>query len=839
MGTQLLTAGKPRSFFGRQEELSELKKMLSRGNRLISIVAPGGYGKSRLAEELCQQEGGKYANGCIEVELAPLFDAARIPSATARALGLKLAGGRHVAQQVLDYLREKEFLLHFDNFEHLLEGAPFVHKLLAAAPKLRVLVTSRERLGLEEEEVFLLGPLHVEHPQGKSRWGQLSAAVELFVHRAGMANGGFFLTEENAAAVANICTALDGVPLAIELAAAWSSSYGLAELQHELTQQLDITARDTDVPQRHRSVRASCDWSYGLLKEEQRLVLRCISVFKGGFFAEAAKAVIPALDLQVDLQALMAKSWLYLREILGQPRFQVHDAAIREYCFQRLLTSDDFDVAHQMHCRYFAGLLAKLAPELRGAGQVDALSVLVVEQSNLFQALQTALQWEDTSILLEFANHLHTYLLMVGEAHACHNLSGAILRRAIELDCLPAQQGAQLGLSGASMYLANYEEARQAALAAREIAVVRQDPAAVVRADIILGEVARFEGDHADARRRLESARDQARLSADSHSLGDALLLLGRIEMIESNFELARELIHESQALLKACGDSYGAAICLADLGNIEYRTGCYGEARRLCTESLELRRRLGDRQGMAQSLNSLGNVEFSEYDYSAAWSLYSESLEIKRDIGERFGIAATLNNLGNVEYCAKRFTAARALHEEGLALKREIGDRIGISYSLNNLGNISVRLGEYGRACSELSGALVIAQEFKSKLTLLAPLAISACMFAECGNLRLAGILAEAAARYSKDAGIALDPMDGGMLAQAQLLVKQECKPGAQAEFVAAAAAMDLDAVVSLALTEIAALYERETGLDLNCQDSSSGAGQSGIKPSFMPLIW
>lgn len=825
MGKPSIMAGKPRSFFGRQEELSALQKMLSSGRRLISIVAPGGYGKSRLTQELCLLVGGHYTNGYVEVELAPLSDPARIPSAAAAALGLKLTGYRHNTQQILDFLREKELLLHFDNFEHLLEGAPFVQKLLAAAPKLCILVTSRERLGLKEEEVYLLGPLNVQLPQRKTGWGNLSPAVELFVHRAGMVFDGFALTTENAETIAKICTALDGVPLAIELAAAWSNEYGLADLQHELAQQLDITARATDIPQRHHSVRASCDWSYGLLKEEQRLVLRCISVFKGGFSAEAAKAVIPALDLQVDLQALMAKSWLYLRDVKGQPRYQVHDAAIREYCYQQLLASDDFDVANQMHCRYFAKLLAALSPELRGAGQVDALQKLVVEQSNLFQALQTALQWDDRDILLAFASHLHTYLLMIGEAQTCHNLSAEILRHAIELDYLPAQQGAQLGLSGAAMYLASYEEARHAALAAREIALLHKDQAALVRADIILGEVARYEGDHADARARLKSALDQARLLNELHSQGDALLLLGRIDMIESNYKAAQTLINESLGRLKACGDLYGEAICLADLGNIEYRAGHYTEARKLCNESLELRRRLGDRQGMAQSLNSLGNVEFSECDYSAAWSLYSESLELKRDIGERFGIAATLNNLGNVEYCAHRFDAARALHEEGLALKREIGDRIGISYSLNNLGNISVRLREYGRACSELSGALTIAQEFNSKLTMLAPLAISACLFAECGMLRTAGILAEAAVRLEQDAGIALDPMDGGMLAQAQMIIKRECSAAMQAEQTEVAATTDLEAVISLALAELAALYKRETGLELPDKTAEAGA--------------
>lgn len=829
MGTQLITAGKPRSFFGRQEELSELQKMLNQDKRLISIVAPGGYGKSRLVEELCLEGGHKYANGYVEVELAPLSDAARIPSATAAALGLKLAGSRHASQQILDYLREKELLLHFDNFEHLLEGAAFIQKLLDSAPNLRILVTSRERLGLASEEVYVIEPLHVEIPEAGVLGRRLSAAVELFVHRAGMADCGFMLDAENIDAVARICVALDGVPLAIELAAAWCCEFGLSELQHELTQQLDITARSADVPQRHRSVRASCDWSYSLLKDEQQLVLRCISVFKGGFYAEAAQAVIPALDLQVDLQALMAKSWLYLRQVRGKPRYKVHDAAIREYCFQRLLDSDDFDVANQMHCRYFAALLARLAPELRCARQVDALSMLVVEQSNLFHALQTALQWDQSDILLVFASHLHSYLLMIGEAHTCHSLCADILRRATELDCIPAQQGAQLGLSGAAMYLANYEEARQAALAAREIAVLRKDIGAIVRADIILGEVARYEGDHIDARRHLESALHQARLSEDSHSLSDALLLLGRIEMIESNYATARELIGESLTRMQASGDSYGAAICLADLGNIEYRTGNYTIARRLCNESLDLRRRLGDRQGMAQCLNSLGNVEFSEYEYSAAWSLYSESLEIKRDIGERFGIAATLNNLGNVEYCANRFGAARALHEEGLALKREIGDRIGISYSLNNLGNISVRLGEYGRACSELYGALIIAQEIKSKLTMLAPLAISACMFAERGALRVAGILATAASRMIDEAGIALDPMDGGMLAQALLIFKRECHADMQAEVAAAAAAMDLDGVISLAFAELAALYQHETGLELPAKPVPQLASETG----------
>jgi predicted ATPase len=797
--------GQARSFVGRREELAHLTSLLGHGLRLITVVAPGGYGKSRLVRQLCTELSGKYSHGVVEVPLAPLGDPVRIASTTASALGLKLTGGADPQQQLCDYLREKQLLLYFDNFEHVLSGAALVAELLGAAPQLQVITTSREPLNLPGESVFPLEALPVESPADAALNHHYSAAVQLFADRAQAASTDFAMTPDTAPAVAEICHALDGVPLAIELAAAWSGHYALPELKRELRQQLDLTALDSEVPERHRSVRASCDWSYRLLNDEQQLVLRCLAAFKGGFFLSAGQYVIPATDLAGDLKALAGKSWLYIREALGQPRYFLHDAAIREYAYQKLLSAEDFEVAVLMHCRYYAALLEREAQRVRSAEQLTALQLLAVEEENLYQALETALKRDDPALLLPFARHLHEFQLMMGEARFCRSMSADIAARAQELRCPEAQQEAQCGLAGALLHLDCYEEARQATKIAKDLALQRQDALGLARANLILGDIERLEGHHTAARFNYEEALGLARQTGDTYYVASALHHLGRVEMTESSFETSLALIGESLALRREHGDIHGVAACQSDLGNIAYRAGRYDEARQLNAESLDLRRRLGDRRGIAQSLNCLGNVEFAEGDYPAAWQLYSDSLELKRDIGERFGIATSLNNLGNVEYCEGNFLDSRRLHEEGLAIKRDILDRMGIAYSLGNLGNISVRLQEYARAAGELLEGLGLAYELHSKECTLATLAIAASLFARLESWRVTGILYFGVCKQLPLSGLALDPMDGGMLETAGHLLEQELKPALRAELSQAAEQLDLPALVHLAQAELA----------------------------------
>jgi class 3 adenylate cyclase len=328
----------PNAFIGRDKELVDLRKMM--GNdavRLLTVIAPGGYGKSRIANQLSADMLGKFSNGVFEVRLASVTEHTRLPEAIATATGFQFFGSREPKQQILDYLREKEMLLNFDNFEHLLEGAPFVAEILQYAPKVRVLVTSREPLRLQGEHVYKLDPMPV---------GPGSDSVQLFVDRASLVKHDFAMTPENSAWVEKIAERLEGVPLALELAAAWADSFTLEEMFGELGSQLELTSRMSDVPERQKSVRASCDWSYRLLGPELRSALRRTSVFRGGFFIDAAEDVLvmKGMKLRKTLADLCDKSWLYTREIkwtimgetTAQTRYFLRDAAAREYAWEKL-----------------------------------------------------------------------------------------------------------------------------------------------------------------------------------------------------------------------------------------------------------------------------------------------------------------------------------------------------------------------------------------------------------------------------------------------------------------------------------------------------------------------
>jgi len=328
----------PNEFIGRAREMAELRELLlGKKQRLVTITAPGGYGKSRLATHLCANMLDCFENGVFEVLLAPVGDADRIVTTTADALGFQFFGRADPQQQLIDYLREKQMLISFDNFEHLLAGKELLNDILQQAPGVSILVTSREPLRLKAEKVYQLEPLPVESDEkGRGEVEDISDAAALFTDRAILVKQGFALDSENLGLVSEICARLDGVPLAVELAAGWADSFTLREMLEEVSEQLELTARMDDVPKRQRSIRASLDWSYGLLSEEQQRVLRAASTFKGGFFLEAAAAIVPTRSLRRNLTELCDKGWMFTREVLDKTRFFVRDAATHQYALEKL-----------------------------------------------------------------------------------------------------------------------------------------------------------------------------------------------------------------------------------------------------------------------------------------------------------------------------------------------------------------------------------------------------------------------------------------------------------------------------------------------------------------------
>ena len=794
------------AFFGRQQELSELQYLLDRGTSLITVIAPGGYGKSRLVEELLSTLPVKEGIERYIVQLASVGDYRRIPWATADAMGLRLSDDENAEQQLVNFLEGKQAVIYFDNFEHVLQGAQMLPHLLEVEG-VQILVTSREPLQVAQEYLYQLKPLPVGGHDGISKPDQYSPAVKLFANRAAMADAEFVVSSENVNQVIDVCQALSGVPLAIELTAAWADKFDLSRLQDEIKHLLDIKARAEELPERHRSVRASCDWSYGLLDEYQQLAIRCFSVFRGAFSVDAARAVFPIADLEETLAVLHNKSWLALSRIAPGMRYVIHNEAIREYAYQVLLNSADYDIAVKAHCIYFGRLLERECDKLHTEGQLTALANLNAVVDDVFFAVETAVNLMDAELLRPFAENLHSYLLLKGAAKPCAHYYETICALAAEQGLIEIQAVSEYALGSAQRNLGNYEGAKKHSECAKLAAAKAGLPRIAALADLTIADSCRIEGDHAAARLRYFIGLEQMRALEDKYGIAIALFGLGRTAETESDFATARDLILESLYIQRELGSKYGMAHCLNSLGNMAYREGNYEEARQMNQESLKLRRQLGDKRGIAQSLCNLGNVEFSECDYPSAWALYAESLEIRNDIGEKYGIAASLNNMGNVQYCEGNYTEAIRLLHEALALKREIRDNLGCSFSLNNIGNTCIMLKDYATAARSFKEAAVIADEVGSVECILAPIALSSSLLAELGRYGSSAVLAAGVRKQYEQSGIALDPMDGGMLQAGEREAQGALSPDELARQQATGEAMDLPALLAYALESLSAL--------------------------------
>ncbi len=793
-------------FIGRQQELSELHFLLDRGTSLITVVAPGGYGKSRLVEELLSTMPEKEGVERYIVQLASVGDYRRIPLATAGAIGLRLTDDENPEQQLVNYLEGKQAVIYFDNFEHVIQGAMMIPHLLEVEG-VQILVTSREPLQVEQEHVYQLKPLPVGGHDGISKPDQYSPAVKLFASRAALANAMFVVTSDNVNQVVDVCEALSGVPLAIELTAAWADKFDLERLQDEIKNLLDIKARDEALPERHRSVRASCDWSYGLLDEYQQMAVRCLSVFRTGFSQSAASAVLPSIDLEDTLAVLHNKNWLALRITPSGPRYTMHNEAIREYAYQALLNSADYDLAIKAHCAYFVRRLEKESQKLHTEAQLAALKAISRIIEDVLFAAETAVHSLDASLLRPLARHLHEYLLLVGAAKSCARYYEMICTLATEQGFADIQAEAEFALGSALRNLGDYEGAKKHCELAKLAAQKAGNQRTEAFADIIFADSCRIEGEHAEARLHYFAGLEKLRALGDKYGVAVALFGLGRTAEVECDFASARDLVLESLYIDRELGDKYGMAHCLNSLGNMAYREGNYEEARQMNQESLKLRRQIGDRRGIAQSLSNLGNVEFSECDYPAAWGLYSESLEIQQDIGEKFGIASSLNNLGCIQYCVGNYGEAKRLHEEALAIKREIRDILGSSMLLNNLGNTYFMLGEFASSAKAFQEAIILARDVGSIECMVIPAAVSCGLLARMGKYSQAAAQAAGARALMKQNGLALDPMDDGVVQEAEHEAQGALSPDELARQNAAGEAMDLPALLAYALDNLAAL--------------------------------
>jgi predicted ATPase/DNA-binding SARP family transcriptional activator/Tfp pilus assembly protein PilF len=669
-------------FFGREEEMARLDKMLSTPRtRLVTITGPGGTGKTRLALEVAAQlaEEAVWEEralwGAVFVSLAELSEAERLFEVMLRALGIVPIPGQEPLEQLAQALvSQSNTLLVLDNFEQLVEaGALLVRDLLAKTEKVKLLVTSRQKLNIEAEHAFHLAPLPLS-AGAQTPEEQLSvASIALFVDRAQAALPDFQLTERNAAPVAQLCDYLEGLPLSIELAAARVSVLSPSRILSQVQAgRLDFLAtRRRDAVSRQKTLRATLDWSYHLLSEAAQRFLAQVSVFRGGWTLLAAQAVC-ALSEEETLEMLTLlrdSSLLKVTDTHEGLRFSLLET-IREYSQERLRElGEEADVCRR-HRDYFAALVAQAEPELAGPEQALWLERLETEHDNLCAALG----WCETD-----AASAQAHLLLTGalsrfwEVRGYLNLGRGYLSRALSRDeCSAPTADRAKALQGA-------------------------------------GSLANSQGDFASARVSLEESLTLRRELGDRRGIAASLFNLGLVAYAQGDYAAAKSLYEESLAIRRELGDKAGIAASLFNLGLVAYAQGDYAAAKSLYEESLAIRRELGDRRGIAVLLENLGLVVRSQGDYAAAKSLYEESLAIRRELGYRAGIAGSLDILGNMAFGQGDYAAAKSLYEESLAIRQELGDKVGIAGSLYNLGDMAFGQGDYEAARTLLQESLAL----------------------------------------------------------------------------------------------------------------------------------
>ncbi|HEU5423205.1 MAG TPA: tetratricopeptide repeat protein [Nitrolancea sp.] len=628
----------PTPLLGRERELEIVRTyLLSAGKRLVTLTGPGGAGKTRLALELAQQLVGSFEQGVWLVDLVPLRDAALIISAIAQTLDIRDLGRRPLGEVLVAWLRHRRLLLVLDNCEHLLAGMSEVATLLGACPGLRVLATSRTALHLAEEQVAPLHPLPVPDLARASSAGAVgqSPAVALFVQRASAVDPTFQLTDVNAPTVAEVCVRLDGLPLAIELAAARARVLSVEQIAAHLDDRFHLlTAGPRAALPRQQTLRATVDWSYALLSEPERALLRRLSVFAGGWTLEAAESVAAGDGVQpsavLDLLAQLVDESLVIAEARrGAMRYRLLET-IREDARDRLQAVGDAERTRDRHLAYYLALAEDAELKLRGAEYQLYLNRLEEEHANLRAALGWALASPDG-----------------GEASL--RLSGALAWY---------------------WWLRSHHDEGWRWLQ-RALAGTADTSAARMKALYGAGFLAHHRRDSTLARALLDESLAIARARDDRWTVAWVLHHLGRVAYFDDDPAAARALGEESLAVAEAIGDRWLNAWPLHLLGLAAHIAGDYSSAREYYARSLAIRRELGYQEGIGILLVLLGVVALREGDLARAHALFREGVEGAQTVLGPWGLAMPLAGFAHLAAAsgqplrATRLGAAAAAQSE------------------------------------------------------------------------------------------------------------------------------------------------------------------------------
>jgi predicted ATPase/DNA-binding CsgD family transcriptional regulator len=663
------------SFVGREREIERVEHELA-STRLLTLTGAGGAGKTRLALEVARDLLEAYPEGMWLVQLAALSEEALVPKAVAEALGVSERPGEPLLDTLSDVLRERRLLILLDNCEHLLEAsAGLVDVLLDSCPHLQIMTTSREPLGVEGEMRWPVPPLSVPEPQHVTpSSGQLEAyeSVRLFAERARGRDPSFSLGPQNALAVAEICRRLEGIPLAIELAAARVGTLSVEQVLERLTDSLNLLTGGsrTRLP-RQQTLKGTLEWSHELLSEEEKGLFGRLSVFAGGWTLEAAEAVGAAGDAEEEevldlLSGLVDKSLVTARERQqsGGVRYRMLEP-VRQYALERLNEKGEAEGAKRAHARYFLALAEEAEPRLRGPEEREWLERLEEEHDNM----RAALSWT----------------LERGEVEPGLRLAGALWRF--------WETHGHLG-EGRKWLEAALQKDDPASVAWRLKALEAMSSMALAQWDLDRGEAAAQEGLTLCTEAGIGSSPPAPFLTS-----------LGFVAWQRGENERAKELFEDSLTLSREVDDKIRIADALLYLGYASLDSGDRERAKKLFEEGIVLCRNVGYGSRLFNFWHGLGYVLLIEGDYERGTALNEEAAELYRERGYKGGLEFVLDNLGWAALLQGNRERARTSYEEALKLSNELGNKLMVSQSLEGLAYVSAAEGAPERA-ARLFGA-------------------------------------------------------------------------------------------------------------------------------------
>jgi predicted ATPase/DNA-binding XRE family transcriptional regulator len=679
------------SFIGREKEQAEIIELI-RKNRLVTLMGAGGIGKTRLSIQSASALMNDFPGGLWFVEFAPLSDPALVPQAIVSTLGLIEQTNREPAAILIDFLKSKKSLLILDNCEHLVQAcAQLAETLLHACPDLHILATSRETLGIAGEVAYLVPSLGTPDPLSATLEGMSQfEAVQLFIERTSSVLPGFTATEKNASAIAQVCYHLDGIPLAIELAAARVKLLRVEEIAARLDDRFGLLTggRRTALP-RQQTLRAMIDWSHDLLTRPERILFRRLSIFAGGWTLEAAERVCSDVgqaeffshDVLDLLTSLVNKSLLLAERKQGQETRYSMLETIRQYAREKLWAAGEGEILRQRHLAYFVDLAERAEPNLRSFDMAMWLDRLEADLDNIRASLEYALESD-----IEAELRLASALLWVW------NLRGPWKEGIDWLDRGISIEAAERGVEPL--------HPRRAMIRGKALNANAKLAFLVV--------------EDRNVRAYVEESLTLFQNLGPAGKQGLAYALLRLADFPSASPQL-RTILERSLALFREIEDKFGIAECLLQWVSLAQQDNDYKQAIRFAEEQLTLRQEIGDQDGIAWVLGTLGELAFWQNDYPRAITLHQESVALFREVGNKWAVGHGLSMLGDVFLGQKEYKQAAKTYEEALTFAQDLGERFMIAFNCYNLGAIAWFQGEYVLAIQMISDALTLLREVNS----------------------------------------------------------------------------------------------------------------------------